>query len=183
MYRTRTITKKAYHTSVPYFLAKIEAYHTVPTYHTVLPSLPKVLVITAEYLSKNCFFADFAIKTLFFCSFTPEFVEICASFEMKTFFFGLHPKFMEISDGDLCFIVHTFKFEALNFCAPPKFVYASPSLVMLSWRRACIKPISIKPIFIGEKRKCDNYGSINCRKLADCKKVFSQYFPQNGGIW
>ena len=37
--RTRTITKKAYHTSVPYFLAKIEAYRTVPTYHTVLPSL------------------------------------------------------------------------------------------------------------------------------------------------
>ena len=31
--RTRTITKKAYRTSVPYFLAKIEAYRTV------LPSL------------------------------------------------------------------------------------------------------------------------------------------------
>ena len=38
-YRTRTITKKAYRTSVPYFLAKIEAYRTVPTYRTVLPSL------------------------------------------------------------------------------------------------------------------------------------------------
>ena len=37
--RTRTITKKAYRTSVPYFLAKIEAYRTVPTYRTVLPSL------------------------------------------------------------------------------------------------------------------------------------------------
>ena len=36
--RTRTITKKAYRTSVPYFLAKIEAYRTVPTYRTVLPS-------------------------------------------------------------------------------------------------------------------------------------------------
>ena len=33
--RTRTITKKAYRTSVPYFLAKIEAYRTVPTYRTV----------------------------------------------------------------------------------------------------------------------------------------------------
>ena len=32
-YRTRTIPKKAYRTSVPYFLAKIEAYRTV------LPSL------------------------------------------------------------------------------------------------------------------------------------------------
>ena len=38
-YRTRTITKKAYRTSVPYFLAKIEAYHTVLTYRTVVPSL------------------------------------------------------------------------------------------------------------------------------------------------
>ena len=38
-YHTRTTTKKAYRTSVPYFLAKIEAYCTVPTYRTVRPSL------------------------------------------------------------------------------------------------------------------------------------------------
>ena len=38
-YSTRTITEKAYRTTVPYFLAKIEAYHTVLTYRTVLPSL------------------------------------------------------------------------------------------------------------------------------------------------
>ena len=39
-YHTRTITKKAYRTTViTYFLAKIEAYHTVLTYPTVLPSL------------------------------------------------------------------------------------------------------------------------------------------------
>ena len=38
-YRTRTITKKTYRTSVPYFLAKIEAYCTASTYRTVLPSL------------------------------------------------------------------------------------------------------------------------------------------------
>ena len=37
-YRTRTNTKKAYRTSVPHFLANIEAYRTVLTYHTVLPS-------------------------------------------------------------------------------------------------------------------------------------------------
>ena len=35
-YRTPTITKKAYRTSVPYFLAKIEAYRTVPTYRTAI---------------------------------------------------------------------------------------------------------------------------------------------------
>ena len=37
-YHTHTITKKAYSTTAPYFLAKIEAYHTVLTYRTVLPS-------------------------------------------------------------------------------------------------------------------------------------------------
>ena len=36
-YRTRTITKKAYSTSVPYFLAKIGAYRTVLTYRAVIP--------------------------------------------------------------------------------------------------------------------------------------------------
>ena len=41
-YRIRTNTKKAYRTIVPYFLAKIEVYCTVPTYHTVLPSLALV---------------------------------------------------------------------------------------------------------------------------------------------
>ena len=38
-YRTRTIAKKACRTSVPYLLARIEAYRTVPTYRNVLPSL------------------------------------------------------------------------------------------------------------------------------------------------
>ena len=38
-YRTSTITKKAYRTSVSYFLAKIEAYRSVLTYRTVLQSL------------------------------------------------------------------------------------------------------------------------------------------------
>ena len=38
-YHTRTITKTVYCTSVPYFLAKIEAYHIVPTYRIILLSL------------------------------------------------------------------------------------------------------------------------------------------------
>ena len=38
-YRTRAITKKAYRTSVPYFLAKIETYRTLATYRTLPPSL------------------------------------------------------------------------------------------------------------------------------------------------
>ena len=35
-YRTRTITKKAYRTSVPSFLAKIEAYRTNVPYRTAI---------------------------------------------------------------------------------------------------------------------------------------------------
>ena len=35
-YRTRTITKKAYRTSIPYFLAKIQAYRIVLTYHKAI---------------------------------------------------------------------------------------------------------------------------------------------------
>ena len=35
-YRTRTITEKAYRTSVPYFLAKVEAYRTYVPYRTAI---------------------------------------------------------------------------------------------------------------------------------------------------
>ena len=37
----------------------------VPLECSSRPETPKVLVITPEFVSKNCFFADFAIKTLF----------------------------------------------------------------------------------------------------------------------
>ena len=53
-YRNRTITNKAYRTSVPYFLAKIEAYRTVLTYRIVLPSL----------LLTTCNLTDFEINSL-----------------------------------------------------------------------------------------------------------------------
>ena len=54
-YLTRTIPKKAYRTSVPYFLAKIEAYRTYVPYRTVLPSLPlKVIyVVGCSKTDKN----------------------------------------------------------------------------------------------------------------------------------
>ena len=78
----------------------------VPLKCSSRPETPKMLVITPEFVNKNCFFADFVIKTLFlwfhpgicensriFCNkelffvFTPEFVEIRAYFEtMKVFF-------------------------------------------------------------------------------------------------
>ena len=115
---------------------------------------PKILVITPEFVSKNCFFADFVIKILFlwfhpkirknsriflrwrafFFVFTPEFMKIRAYIEMKIFFFfGSHSRIQSI----------------ILFVLSPKFVYV-PS-VTLSWRQA---------------------------KLADRKDGFSRYFPK-----
>ena len=47
---------------------------------------PKILVIAQEFVGKNSFFADFAVKTFFF-GFTPESVEFHKYFAMKTFVF------------------------------------------------------------------------------------------------
>ena len=76
----------------------------------------KILVITPEVVSNNCFFVDFAIKIVCFCGFSSEFmkirvyfgmktlflvfisdfVDVHAFFEMKTFFFlRLYPRFRE----------------------------------------------------------------------------------------
>ena len=49
---------------------------SVPLKGSLRPETPKILIITPELVSKNCFFADFAIKT-------------CSAF---VFFFGLHPR-------------------------------------------------------------------------------------------
>ena len=67
---------------------------------------PKLLVITPEFMSKNCFFAYFAVTTFFFL------------------FFGLHPRIGGISlmirNEHLCFLVFTLEFEVTNFLFPPK---------------------------------------------------------------
>ena len=52
-----------------------------------MPETPKILVISPEFVSKNCFFVEFAIKTVCFCGFTPEFMKICVCRGIKTFFF------------------------------------------------------------------------------------------------
>ena len=65
---------------------------SVPLECNSRPETPKILVITPEFVSKNCLFADFAIKTLFllFLVYTPEFVKICARiFRDEYLFFGL----------------------------------------------------------------------------------------------
>ena len=56
------------------------------------PDIPKILVIHPVFMGKNRFFADFAMKILFFLVFTPKF----AHFAMKTFFFSVFiPEFEE----------------------------------------------------------------------------------------
>ena len=59
------------------------------------PETPKILVITAKFGSKNCFLLDFAIKTVCFCDFAPEFMQIRAFLRYRPFFFffGLHLRF------------------------------------------------------------------------------------------
>ena len=54
------------------------------------PKTPKILVITPEFVGKNCFFIDFAIKTVCFCGFTPEFTKTHVYCGIKTSFFGFY---------------------------------------------------------------------------------------------
>ena len=51
------------------------------------PETPKILVVTPEFVNKNGFSVDFAIKTFCFCGFTPKFMKIRTFVEMKTIFF------------------------------------------------------------------------------------------------
>ena len=53
------------------------------------PKTLKILVITLNFVSKNCFFVDFAIYTNCFCGLTPEFMIIRVYFGSKIFFFSV----------------------------------------------------------------------------------------------
>ena len=95
---------------------------SVPLECSSRPETPKIQVITLGFESKDCFFfADFVLKT-HFCGVIPEFVEICAFFEFKSFF-SLHPKIRGNSrifgNEVFCFLVHNFGFEVLKFSCPP----------------------------------------------------------------
>ena len=74
-------------------------------------SVKTFFVFTPEFLGKNRFFAGFALETFFFLFFifyflvfTPEFVDFCTCFAMKTF----------------CFLVFTLEFEGTKFLCPPR---------------------------------------------------------------
>ena len=83
---------------------------SVPLKGSLRPETPKMLIITPELVSKNCFFADFAIKTcsafvFFFWSSPPNsIVEFHAKFATRT----------------LCFLVYSLEFEEIKFLSPPK---------------------------------------------------------------
>ena len=94
------------------------------------PESPKILVITTEFVSKNCFFADFL------CGYTPEFVKIRAYIEIKTILLVFTPDFAEFRDENFCFLVHTLGFEVLKFLCPQNLFTPPSPPVTLSWRRA-----------------------------------------------
>ena len=50
------------------------------------PETPKRLGRTPKFVSKNCFFVDFAIVTVCFCGYTPKFMVIRTVFGIKLFF-------------------------------------------------------------------------------------------------
>ena len=56
------------------------------------PETPKILLITLKFVCKNCFFADFAMKTDCFCRLTPEIMKLRVYFGTKTFIFCFSPQ-------------------------------------------------------------------------------------------
>ena len=103
------------------------------------PETPKMLVITPELVSKNCFFVDFATKTVCCCGFTPEFIKVRVVFETMTFYFYFYFLFFwsspQISSNfamNIFFLVHTFEFKDINFSCPHKICLCLPSHAILA---------------------------------------------------
>ena len=84
------------------------------------------------------FFRRFCNKDLFFRNFTQEIKEIRKFFEIKTFFFGLHPRFC----GNLWWKLLSFgphsRIWSIELFVPPQNLFMPP--VTLFWRRACTSP-------------------------------------------
>ena len=76
------------------------------------PETPKILVITREFVSKNCFLVNFAISTVCLCGFIPEFMKIRVYLGTKIFFFSVFTlEFVKICVKHLFRLVHTLKFK------------------------------------------------------------------------
>ena len=87
------------------------------------PETPKILVITLEFVNKNCFFADFIVKTHFFVVSPPNSWKF--AHYLNWVFFSLHLKIREnpriFRYEDLCFLVHNLGFEVLTLYIPGYF--------------------------------------------------------------
>ena len=92
----------------------------MPLECSLRPETLKILVVTPEFVSKNCFFADFAIKTLFFVVPHQKLWKFEHFLWWRPFFLVFTPEFVEICDENLCFLVHTLDIGALSFLCPPK---------------------------------------------------------------
>ena len=100
------------------------------------PETLKILIITREFVSKNRFVVDSAVKIFF----------IYLSF-------GLHTRIREQEPilrgfcGEALFSLHTLEFRESKFLCPPKIVWAPPPPpppVTLLWRRDCLCPLILQ---------------------------------------
>ena len=101
---------------------------SVPLECSLRPETLKRLVVTLEFVSKNCFFffADFAIK-IFFLWFHPRNREnSCIFLDEDLFFWSLPQNLWKFVMKTFAFLVHTLDFEALNFSCPTKICLCSP---------------------------------------------------------
>ena len=101
------------------------------------PETPKILVITPEIVCTNCFFADFAIRTDFFCGFTSKFVEICTFSKKRAFFLVILPQYswnFALNTFSCWSTLSNLRYE--SFCAsqnlfmPPNHAILTPGLTL-----------------------------------------------------
>ena len=88
------------------------------------PETPKILLITLKFVSKDCFFVDFAMNTDCFCGLTPEIMKLRVDFGTKTFilfYFLLFTSELEeictifVMEARICENASTFSDEDLVF--------------------------------------------------------------------
>ena len=93
------------------------------------PENPKILLITLKFVSKNCFFVDFAMNTDCFCGLTPEIMKLRVYFGTKTFilfyFLLFTSEFVEIRttfemETRICENAALFQLKILFFWSSPQ---------------------------------------------------------------
>ena len=117
---------------------------SVPLECNSMPGTLKILVVTPEFVRKNCFFADFAINTFFFVVPPQKLWKFVYFLKGRPFiylfiFLVFTPEFVEIRDENLLVFGPQSRIWSIEaFVPPPKIVSAPP--VALSWCRAWTLP-------------------------------------------